>query len=306
MYVLALILSATIWGTAFVAQSLGMDYLSPFSFNSIRFFIGGIVLIPVVFVFELIEKKTKKPVIDDEYIANRSRRRKTTVIGGMCCGVWLTIAVMLQQIGILYTSVGKAGFLTTLYIILVPILQVFFKKRVRPIVWIGAILALSGMYIMCITEDFTIGLGDAIEICGGLIWAFHVLTIDHFVPKANAVAMSSIQFLTTGVLCGIGAIIFERDAISIKAVLDCAGPILYTGVLSSGVAYTLQVVAQKKVEPTVACLLMSLESVASAIAAWLVLGQKMTANEIVGCAIVFIAVILVQLPTKGTQVGNNA
>ena len=292
MSVLILLITAIIWGVAFIAQSVGMDYIGPFSFNSIRYIIGGIVLIPVV----LIRRKTCNVTDASDANDNNVSDMKTTLVGGVCCGICLAVASLLQQFGIMETTVAKAGFITALYIVIVPFLQVLLHKRIRTVVWIAAVIALAGFFVLCGMDFTSICRGDVQELIGAFGWAIHICVIDHFAPGADGVLMSCVQFFVSGIICGIGAIAFET--ITLEAVILCAGPLLYAGVLSSGVGYTLQIIGQKRVEPAIACLIMSLESVISALAGWIILGEVMTVLEIVGCVLVFAGVILAQLPEK--------
>lgn len=278
--------AALIWGVAFVAQSVGMDYMGPLSFNSARFLMGSIVLLPLV-IFR--RKKNKKEGISPA-------DTKTTLLGGICCGLALCAAALFQQYGILFTTVGKAGFITTLYIILVPVFGIFLKKKVPGKVWIGAVIAAAGLYLLCMNGSFHLGKGDALVFVCAVLFSVHILVIDYFSPKADGVELSCLQFLTAGILAGVGAFILETPRISdfVAGIV----PLAYAGIMSSGVAYTLQVIGQKEMEPAIASLILSLESVVSVLAGWVILGQKLTGRELLGCAMVFGAVILVQLPEK--------
>ncbi len=281
-----LFLAAFIWGTAFVAQSVGMDYLGPLSFNGARFLMGSAVLLPVIVFNRTRGIKEGKPVSG----------WKDTVTGGVCCGLVLCAAALLQQYGILYTTVGKAGFITTLYIILVPFFGIFLKKKIPGKVWAGAAIAAFGMYLLCMSESLSLGRGDTLVFLCAVLFSVHILVIDYFSPKADGVELSCIQFLTAGVIGSILAFVFERpDA---GAFLKGIVPLAYAGILSSGVAYTLQVVGQRDMDPTIASLILSLESVVSMLAGWVILGQALTGRELTGCGLVFGAVILVQLPGK--------
>ncbi len=283
---LMLFLAAFIWGTAFVAQSVGMDYLGPLSFNGARFLMGSAVLLPVIVFNRTRGIKEGKPVSG----------WKDTVTGGVCCGLVLCAAALLQQYGILYTTVGKAGFITTLYIILVPFFGIFLKKKIPGKVWAGAAIAAFGMYLLCMSESLSLGRGDTLVFLCAVLFSVHILVIDYFSPKADGVELSCIQFLTAGVIGSILAFVFERpDA---GAFLKGIVPLAYAGILSSGVAYTLQVVGQRDMDPTIASLILSLESVVSMLAGWVILGQALTGRELTGCGLVFGAVILVQLPGK--------
>ena len=288
---LMLFLAAFIWGTAFVAQSVGMDYLGPLSFNGTRFLMGSLVLAPVICFNRRSAAKTHK-----ENEGKRPGSLKTTIIGGVCCGLALCAAALLQQIGMIYTTVGKAGFITTLYIILVPVFGIFLKKRIPGKVWGGAAIAAFGMYLLCMSESLSLGRGDALVFLCAILFSVHILVIDHFSPRVDGVELSCIQFLTAGIIGSILAFLFEKP--DIGDFVNGIVPLAYAGILSSGVAYTLQVVGQRDTDPTVASLILSLESVVSVLAGWVVLRQALTGRELAGCGLVFCAVILVQLPGK--------
>lgn len=277
--------AAVIWGVAFVAQSVGMDYMGPLTFNGARFLIGGVVLLPVIWY----RGKTKN-------IEEISGGKKELLAGGACCGLFLCLASLLQQYGILYTTVGKAGFLTTLYIIIVPVCGIFLHKKIGAKIWIGAVIAVAGMYLLCMSGGFTVSKGDGLVLLCALAFSGHILVVDYFSPKVDSVKLSCIQFLTSGIVCTLLAFLFETP--SMEALLAGWVPVLYAGVLSCGVAYTLQVVGQKNVEPTIASLLLSMESVVSVLAGWLILNQTLSLRELMGCVLVFAAVILVQIPDK--------
>ena len=277
---LLLLLTATIWGSAFVAQSVGMEHVGPFTFTFSRSIIGGIVLLPCI----LLLGKWKKGFAT-----------KVEWIGGICCGTALCVASNFQQVGIQFTTVGKAGFITALYVVLVPIFGLFLKKRVPILIWGCVGLSVVGLYLLCMPAGaFTLALGDLLVLICAVLFTVHILVIDHFSPKGDGVVISCIQFFTCGVLSGIPMLFFENP--SVGSMLDAKWSILYAGVLSSGVAYTLQVVAQKNVNPTVASLIMCLESVVAVLAGWIVLGQDMSSREILGCVLMFVAIVLAQLP----------
>lgn len=285
--VLLLVLTALIWGTAFVAQSLGMESLEPLTFNAARDILAAAALSPLAF-FLWKRGKTRGEVKPGSF--------KTLLVGGSLCGVALCAAMALQQIGIVSTTVGKAGFLTALYIVLVPIAGFFVGKRTPVTVWIGVVIAVAGTYLLSVTESFSIGVGDLFCILCAAGFTLHILLVDRFSPLVNGVALSAMQFLVAGILSTIIAFIFETP--SFPAITESLGPLLYTGLLSSGVAYTLQVVAQRDTPPAVASLVMSLESVFAALSGWLILSQSMSPREALGCVLVFTAVILAQLPAK--------
>lgn len=292
---LLLLLAALIWGVAFVVQSVGMDYMGPFTFNGARFLMGSAVLVPVI----LFRRKKADPAGGGQARTDRSGAKenagKAALMGGVCCGLALCPAALFQQFGILYTTVGKAGFITTLYIILVPLAGIFMKKTPSSRIWTGAALAAFGFYLLCIKEGFSLSRGDALVFIGSVLFTVHILVIDHFSPKADGVELSCIQFLTAGVISSVLAFVFEKPELS--ALAEGIIPLAYAGILSSGVAYTLQVIGQRDTDPAVASLLLSMESVFSVLAGWMLLGQALSARELMGCALVFGAVILVQLPT---------
>ena len=217
-------------------------------------------------------------------------------LGGIACGVALFAASNFQQFGIQYTTVGKAGFITACYIVIVPIIGLFLGKKCSPFIWAAVVMALVGLYLLCITDGFSIGLGDVLVLICAVLFSLHILVIDHFSPKADGVKLSCIQFLVCGILSTILALVLEHPQIS--SILTAWLPILYAGVMSCGVAYTLQIVGQKNVNPTVASLILSLESCISVLAGWVILGQKLSAKELIGCVIMFAAIILAQLPEK--------
>ncbi len=282
-----LILAAMIWGAAFVAQSVGMDYVGPFTFNTARSVLGGLALLPVIWMRD---KKGASPPISNK------AQRKVLIIGGICCGTALAVGSAFQQMGVAQTTVGKAGFITALYIVIVPLLGILLGKKPGLFVWIGVGLAVGGMYLLCITEGFHMQIGDLLVLLCAVAFAVHILVIDHFSPKTDGVRMSCIQFFVCAALSSIPMFLFESPSIS--ALLSAAAPILYAGVLSSGVGYTLQIMAQKNTDPTLASLLLSLESVFAVIAGWVLLSQGLSAREIFGCVLVFVAIILAQWPQK--------
>lgn len=286
---LLLFLTATIWGVAFVAQSVGMDYVEPFTFNAVRNMIGAIVLLPCIGLLNRLNGRDNG--------AAKESQKKTLVIGGIFCGVLLFIASNLQQFGIQYTTVGKAGFITAMYIVLVPVFGIFLHKKAGLKIWAAVALAVAGLYLLCMTDgSFSLQMGDLLVLACAVAFSFHILVIDYFSPKVDGVKLSCIQFLTCAVLSAIGMMIFEEPKLS--QILAAWVPILYAGVMSCGVAYTLQIIGQKGMNPTVASLILSLESVVSLLAGWVILGQKLSNRELAGCALAFAAIILVQLPSK--------
>lgn len=285
-----LLITALIWGAAFVAQSVGMDYIGPFTFSAARDVIAIIVLIPVILLFT--DKGT-----DGTYppILQQLKPDRITLIGGAWCGLVLGAADTLQQVGISMTTAGKAGFITALYIILVPLMGHFMGRKVPRIIMVCVALAIAGFYLLCINGDFQVSFGDFLVLCCAVFFALHILVIDHFLLKrANSIKLSWVQFATAFLFSGTLTVLFEHPDWS--SLWAAKWPLLYAGGLSSGVAYTLQIVGQKYTEPTTATLIMSLESVFAALAGWLILGEVMTAKELTGCVLVFAAVILAQIP----------
>lgn len=277
---LLLLLTAVIWGAAFVAQSVGMEYVEPFTFTCVRSIIGGLVLIPCIILL----KKWKKGFAT-----------KIEWIGGVCCGLALCAASNFQQYGMQYTTVGKAGFITALYVVLVPILGLLFKKKISILIWFCVSLSVIGLYFLCMPEGgFVLAFGDLLVLICAILFSVHILVIDYFSPKGDGVVISCIQFFTCGILSGVVMIFTETPTVG--NILDAKWAILYAGVLSSGVAYTLQVVAQKNVNPTVASLILCLESVVAVLAGWVILGQSLSTREIWGCILMFAAIVLAQLP----------
>ncbi len=287
--IVMLLITAFIWGSAFVAQSVG-NAIGSFTFNASRSLIGGIFLLPVIAVIGGVKKRRGTPEVSSP------ARRRRTLLAGCLCGILLCISSNLQQIGIGYTTVGKAGFITALYILEVPLIGLFFKRRVRPILWGCIALALVGLYLLCMQESFSLSLGDALVLACSLAFSFHILAIDHFAAGLNGVWVSCIQFFVSGTLSLIAALIFESP--DPAAIVGAWFPICYAGVLSSGVAYTLQIVAQQRVTPVIASLLMSLESVFAVLTAAAVLGQIPSLREAIGCGLMFVAILLAQLPDR--------
>lgn len=290
---LLLLLTATIWGIAFVAQSVGMNYVGPFTFNSVRNFIGGMVLIPCIFLLN----KINPPAVITQTDEGKIKSRKTLITGGICCGIILALATSFQQVGMQYTTVGRAGFITACYIIIVPILGIlFFKKKCGMSLWVAVGLALIGLYLLCITDGFSIGKGDFLILICAVLFSLHILVIDHFSPLVDGVKMACIQFFVCGIICGVPALLLET--IELSSILAAWLPILYAGILSCGVAYTLQIVGQKNMNPTVTSLILSLESCISVLAGWLLLNQTLTIRELSGCVLMFAAIVLAQLPER--------
>ncbi len=291
-----MLLTATIWGVAFVAQSVGMEYIGPFTFNAVRCSIGGAVLIPVIFLADWLEKREgqkKKSVTGKE----AAQERKTLLVGGLSCGLIFFLATNFQQIGIMYTTVGKAGFITACYIVIVPVLGIFLKKACGPAVWGAVTLALIGLYLLCMEGDgFSISRGDFLVLICAVLFSLHILAIDYFSPRVNGVKLSCIQFFICGILSAVFMLFTEKPVLA--DIFAAWAPILYAGVMSCGVAYTLQIIGQKGMNPTLSSLILSLESSISVLAGWMILGQKLSQRQLLGCAVMFGAIVLAQLPDK--------
>ena len=294
---LLLVLTALIWGSAFVAQRKGGDVVGPFTFNGIRSFIGSAVLVPVILVLNRVKPSEKIP---------KTRAEKTVLwVGGACCGTILFLASSAQQLGMyMGTSAGKAGFLTACYILLVPILSLFLKKKCGWNIWVGMGITVIGLYLLCMTDSLRFQASDLMVLLCALLFAVHILVIDYFSPLVDGVRLSCIQFLVCGILSMIpmffvemqhslsGIVVWEQNLQS----LDAWIPILYAGILSCGVGYTLQIIGQNGLNPTLASMLMSLESVFSVLAGWLILQEKMELRQLGGCALIFAAILLAQMP----------
>lgn len=304
-----LFLTAVVWGVAFVAQSVGMDYVGPFTFNCVRCLIGAAVLVPCIWFLDRWKQRqdgvqngalNRRSVnTSGKMTEEQSETRRMLLTGGICCGLALFVASNLQQIGIQYTTVGKAGFITALYIVMVPVFGIFLKKRAGIRVWISVALAVAGLYLLCITDRLALGKGDILVLLCAVVFAVHILIVDHFSAKTDGVRMSCIQFLVCGLLSGVGMLLTEHPEISL--ILQAWQPILYAGVFSCGVGYTLQIIGQKGTDPTVASLILSLESVVSVLAGWLLLGQRLSVRELGGCALMFAAILLAQMPEQKAE-----
>ncbi len=284
---LMLILTAVIWGTSFVSQKLGMNYVEPFTFGASRFLLGALVLIPVILIFDRSNNKNNVKANNDAY------SRKDLITGGILCGSALFLGASFQQIGIVYTTAGKAGFITALYIVLVPLFGLFMKKKISRLVWFGVALATGGLYLLCIKEGFTIQVGDAIVMAGTIFWALQILIVDAYNDKTQGLKLSCAQFITAGILSAVAALIFENP--SLTTIIECAGPILYTAIMVVGVAYTLQIIGQKTTDPNIAAIILSMESLFAVISGAIFLKETMTIKEIAGCVLMFAAVIMTQV-----------
>ncbi len=288
---LILLVTATIWGTAFVAQSVGMEHVGPFTFIAARFALGALALLPVIL---LQNRRLKADGIGKGKMADgRAGSGKVLWKGGLLCGIALMSAASLQQVGIMRTTVGKAGFITAMYIIIVPILGVFMGRRIRPLIWGCVLLAAAGLYHLSMSGAFSLQSGDALCLACAVIFAIQIMLVDHYVEVADGVRLSAIQFLTASALGTVMMLLFEHP--SLGAVWNARVPILYAGIMSSGVAYTLQIIGQRGLNPTIASLIMSLESVIAAAAGFIFLHQTFTGRELCGCILMAAAIVLAQL-----------
>ena len=284
---LILMLTAIVWGISFVSQSVSMEHIEPNTFCGIRTLIGAISLVPVIMVMD---RSKKKKGIEPTY------NKKTLIRGGIICGILLCIAATLQTYGLKYTTAGKAGFVTAMYMVIVPIYSLFLGKKIRPVIALSVVIATVGMYFLCIKEGFTLEIGDIYVLICAFVFAFHIMAIDYFSPRVDGVKLSFLQFLVCGTINCV--LMFAIESPAIEEIIKCSVPILYAGIMSCGVAYTLQIIGQKYAEPTVASIVMSLESVFAALAGWIILNQAMSLREMFGCVLMFGAITIVQLPDK--------
>ena len=291
---LLLLLTSIVWGISFIAQSKGVELISPMAFNGIRTMLGAVVLVPVILCLDFGRKK--KNTYPPQNI-------KMLALGGIICGTLLCIATTLQTAGMIYTSPGKSGFITALYMVIVPIIGLFMGKKTRPIIWISVLIAICGLYMMCISSAVQINIGDLLTLGCAVVFSFHILAIDYFSPKVDGVKLACLQFLVCGVISLVYVFLFEDP--KLPPILDAWLSIGYSGIFSCGVAYTLQIVGQKYTDPTSASILMSLESVFATLTTvilvelgWNLTGGQLSGREILGCVLMFIAIIMVQLPEK--------
>lgn len=280
-----LLLTAAIWGFAFVAQRVGMQHVGAFTFNGLRFMLGSISLLPILY---FANRKSKESYDDKNEVSNN----RSVIIAGIIAGSVLFFGASLQQVGLIYTTAGKAGFITGLYIVIVPILGLFLKQKTNVATWLGVLVAAVGLYFLSVNEGFYIELGDWLEIIGAVFWAIHILVIDHFTKKVDALKLSFAQYITCSVLSLITAFIFED--INFGVIPQVIIPLLYGGIMSVGVAYTLQVVAQKHAKPSHAAIAMSMESVFASIGGLLLLGEIMPLRGYLGCALMLAGMLLSQ------------
>ena len=289
---LMLLLTAFIWGTSFIAQSVGVNSISAITFTGIRSLLGGLILLPVIYILDFKKKKENQPVYKID---------KNLLIGGVLCGIILCVASTLQTAGLIYTSPGKSGFITALYMVIVPIAGLFMGKKINPPMIIAVIGAVIGLYMLCIDSAFSINKGDVLTFLCAIVFSAHILVIDYFSPKVDGIKLSCLQFFVCGIIDTLIAVIYERP--SVAPILQSWIPLCYSGFLSCGVAYTLQVIGQKYTDPTSASILMSLESVFATLSTvilvalgWNLTGGILSPREIAGCVLMFIYIMLVQLP----------
>ena len=290
-----LFLTALIWGVAFVAQSAGMEYLGPFTYNGVRSVLGGLVLLPCIALLGRIQGQSGAETGSVQGQSGAAGR-KQLLTGGLCCGIVLFVASNFQQFGIQYTTVGKAGFITAMYIVIVPLLGLLVHRKVGLQVWIGVLFGITGLYLLCMKDSFRLEKGDALVLVCAFIFSLHILVIDHFSQKVDGVKMSCIQFWVCGILSLLCSFVFETP--NLQNILAAWMPVCYGGILSCGVAYTLQIIGQKGMNPTVASLILRLESVVAVVAGFLILGQSMSRRELFGCLMMVLAIVSAQLPER--------
>lgn len=289
---LLLLLTAAIWGFAFVAQRVGSQHVGAFTFNGIRFALGSMSLVPLIIYFD----KKKKAQSSDSSSNEIEVTTKKTIISGIIVGIILYAGATLQQVGLIYTTAGKASFITGLYMVFVPVMGIFLKQKIGRNSWIGVALAVVGLYLLSVNEDFSMGYGDFLEVIGAVFWAIHILVIDNFARKIDPLKLSSLQFATCSILSLITALIFED--ITMVGISNALIPLLYGGFLSVGVAYTLQVVAQKNAKPSHAAIILSMESVFGAIGGALLLSESMSLRGYLGCALILGGILISQIKSS--------
>ncbi len=292
--------TAIIWGFAFVAQRHGMGTMGPFMFSAIRMLLGTLTLVPIFLITDKRKMKNETEVLSVE---EKKKQSKTLWTGGIAAGVIIFIAANLQQVGLVSVDAGKTAFITALYILLVPLCGIFLKHRTTLYNWIAAIIGAGGLYFLCVKPGFTIAWGDLLVLIGAFFWAFHILVFDKFAPKVDITKLVAIQFLIAGGISLIIALITEDNTIS--GVMESAPNLLYTGILSSAVAFTLQGLGQKHANPTVASVILSTESMFGAIFGALVLHEVLASRELIGCILMMIAILLAQIPSPEERRKNK-
>ena len=297
-----LLLTALIWGFSFVTQTVGLRLLGPFTLNTLRFFLGALSLLPILFFFRRKRgRQEEKARLSDELDGKKQAALPVknpvlngpSVLAGVIIGLVLFAGISFQQIGMLYTSTGKAAFITGMYIVLVPVFGLFLRQRPRRSTWIGVVFAVIGLFLVSVREDFTIGFGDFLEIIGAGFWAVHILVIDHYAKKFDTIFLSFTQFITCSILSFTAALLFET--VTPEALIGATLPILYGGFFAVGVAFTLQVVGQKHADPSHAAIIFSLEAVFAAIGSALLLGENLGLRGYAGCALMLLGMVATQL-----------
>ena len=296
--IILLFLTSFIWGTAFIAQSDAMDHIGPFTMNGLRTLLAAIVLFPTALVVDKLQGK--QPTL---FGVKGKQEIKKTLIAGSICGILIAVASTVQQFGIAYTSIGKSGFLTTLYVVFVPLLALFFGKKIKFNGWIAVVLALVGMFFICIDKSEPINIGDVLTIICAFFFAVHILFVDKFVQDIDGIRLSLMQFSVCAVVCLICAAIFEKN--NLEDILNASFSIVYAGIFSAALGYTLQIVAQKWVAPNVAPLVMCMESVIALLAGAIMRNEVMKPHVYIGCILVFIAIVLAQIQFKERKPKRN-
>lgn len=293
---LLLLLTSIIWGFAFVAQRTGMDHVGPFTFNGVRFAIGALALLPLIAYLDRSRRSKGEPVVP--------LRNRTLLLGGLLAGAFLFGGAALQQMGIQSTTAGKAGFITGLYVVIVPIFALFLGQRAPAGTWAGAILAAVGLYFLTMQGSLTISRGDLLVLLGAFVWAAHFILLGHLSPNTDTVKLALIQFIACATFSMAAALLLET--ISLEGILEAWAPILYTGIMSVGVGYTLQVVGQRHARPADAAIILSLEAVFAVVGGWMLLGEQLSTRGLFGCALMLAGILISQLVGQPRPVNDPA
>jgi drug/metabolite transporter (DMT)-like permease len=297
-----LLLTAVIWGLAFVAQRMGMDNVGPFTYNALRFALGSLFLVPLILVRRAHAAGAR--IVEQPRGTPGGSRRMGSLVAGLLAGGVLFIGASLQQIGIVHTTAGKAGFITGLYVVLVPLAGLLWGQRAGWSAWVGALLSVAGLFLLSVTDTFTMERGDLFVLIGAFFWAGHVQIVGWLSPRTDPIRLSCVQFAVCSLASAIGAL--ATEPVSLAGITAAALPILYGGFLSVGIAFTLQVVAQRRAPPAHAAILLSLESVFAALGGGLVLGERLGARGAVGCAIMFAGMVVSQVPLIASSLAGSA
>lgn len=295
---MCLMAAAIIWGSSFIFQKMGMDYIGPFTFGFFRFVLGALALLPLIWILDKVNKKRTVPKEITPF------KDKLLLKGGLFCGLTCFIAASLQQVGIVYTTAGKAGFITSMDIVIVPVILIFLRKKVGLFTWIGVAIASFGLYLLCITDGFTIKLADGLIMGCALFYAIQIILIDYYSERVDPIKLSFLEFIICGILSGVVMLMVETP--QLQGILDCAIPIVYTGILEVSIAFTLQIVGQKDTPPAIAAIIMSLEAFFSVLCGFLFLGEVMTFRELIGCGLMLTAFIVTQIHFDGDKEGEEA